>query len=464
MVSIFYDLETTTTVTVGQILNYCFTLVDAKFEPIEECAGTVRLSRLELPAAGAILSNRTDILHHQRTSSDTEVVAARRIHDFILAATRSRREQVPLIGYNSARFDLKWIRTVFVRNGLNPYFGGRLVYRDLLQGIRYLSWAEPDFPRPVEEGREEGDGPRVTLSLEPITRALGLLSGSQRHEARSDVHLTIALARVCRERFGHDCSAYQGYEALTLHDAGAGGAVFMQVRPEYDPAKQSRAHRSPITFLAADRRGALWIDLESYRGGAGRRSIVYVNTATGQLVCDAEPVRDPDLEALARTARAEFAGVAPDNFFARSTCDIECDIYRIDMSRIDDLSAAIGEGQRKRALKSPADDTWEVFRRHRLANYIRGSGAPSHEATFERSFREYAEYRYGGRMLISRPDEAARFHPTLAEMIDELRECYRKGTPEDRALLSALHEYYRTSEVAAALGVQLELPLDSGEG
>jgi len=462
MVSIFYDLETTTTLNVGQVLNYCFTLVDAKFEVIEECAGTVRLSRLELPAAGAILANRTDVLHHQQTSSDTELAAAKRIHDFIVAATRNRREQVPLIGYNSARFDLKWIRTVFVRNGLNPYFGGRLVYRDLLQGVRSLSWTQPDFPRPVEEGRMEGESARVTLSLEPITRALGLLTGTQRHEARSDVHLTIALARVCRERFGFDCAAYQGYEVHPLHDAGVGGAVFMQLRPEYDPAKQSRAHRSPITFLAADRRGALWVDLESYRDGAGRRSILYFNISTGQLACDTAPVRDPELEALARRARAEFAGVAPDNFFTRSTCDIEGDIYRIDMSRIDDLSAAIWDGQRERALKNPGDDTWEVFRRHRLANYIRGGSSPSHEATFERSFREYAEYRYGGRMLLSRPDEAPRFHPTLDEMIGELRGCYRDGTPEDRRLLRSLHEYYRTSEIAAALGAQLELPLDEG--
>jgi exonuclease I len=144
MHAVFYDLETTTKNTVGQILNYSFILVDDEMKPIGELSGLVKINRLQLPEPGAILANRTDVLEHQQISTDTEPQAMRKIEQFLSSCIQSAQGALAFVGYNSSRFDLNYLRTSFIRNGINPYFKGLLSSRDLLHAVHkaYLTNSE----------------------------------------------------------------------------------------------------------------------------------------------------------------------------------------------------------------------------------------------------------------------------------------------------------------------------------
>jgi exonuclease I len=135
MFAVYYDLETSDKHAVGQILNYCFILVDDQLSLLDELSGLVRISRLQLPDPGAILANRTDVLAHQKRAHECEAEALGRIRCFIERCAQRASGNVALVGYNSSRFDLGYLRTSFIRNGQDPFFGGKTLARDLLHGV-----------------------------------------------------------------------------------------------------------------------------------------------------------------------------------------------------------------------------------------------------------------------------------------------------------------------------------------
>src|SRR5262245_53890936 len=139
MPAIFFDLETSDREFIGQILNFSFIVVDDDWNVIGDLSSTVKISRLELPSPGAILANRTDVLRHQAEAEFTEKEAAGEITAFINSIIEGANGPVPFIGFNSFKFDIPYLRTTLVRNGINPYFNGKVVYRDLLVAARKLS-------------------------------------------------------------------------------------------------------------------------------------------------------------------------------------------------------------------------------------------------------------------------------------------------------------------------------------
>lgn len=459
MNSIFYDLETTSKHTIGQILNYCFTLVDEKLNPIREVAGKVRLSRLELPSPGAILANRTDVVEHQATVSDTEPVAMRRIADFIGESLREG-QPVNFIGYNSSRFDLKYLRTSFVRNGINPYFGGRLVYRDLLHVARTLAATDDRFPQvAVEDKRSATGGKRLSLSLENLARACGVLSGPQAHEARADVHITVALARFFRDSFGLDVTRYRGYELLKFHERPRMGDVVGMIYPNYDPTPGApRRIVTPFTLLEGNDRSALWVDLNRYREGAGRGAIRWFNPGTGWLAAERYDADEEQL-ALAQQALEEFRSITLMNYFSEKTCDIEEYIYRLKPAGIDALGRAIEHGDG--ASVQNVEDARILFLRHRLAYFDGGNGDPRGVEWFDKMLKKYALHRYGGGLVIDGADggesSEGHHHPTLQALVAEL-DSYRAAAgpgSDDETLLSSLRSFYERSDIVRVAGPEL---------
>jgi len=83
MYAVFYDLETSDKNPIGQILNYCFILVDSSLQIVDELSGLVKISRLQLPDSGAILANKIDVVDHQRLAADDERTAMGKIHAFL---------------------------------------------------------------------------------------------------------------------------------------------------------------------------------------------------------------------------------------------------------------------------------------------------------------------------------------------------------------------------------------------
>ncbi len=459
MYALFYDLETTDRNPIGQILNYSFILVDDRLQLIDELSGLVRISRLQLPEPGAILANRTDVIQHQKQAEDYERDAMRKIGDFIWSCIRKAKGAVSFVGYNSSRFDLQYLRTSLIRNGFNPYFDQKLSPRDLLHVVQKAYLTSGEFRERVREVRK-GEK-KLSLSLETVSRALGLLEGLQAHESRADVLLTIRLAEWLKRETGFDVATYEAYEGLRLHTTAGTGAVYFAQEPQYEMAERDFSLRTPHTLLCADHKKALWINLERYAVRQEPSCITWRSAQKSAFFVESQASTDRELQALARAAIKQFQGVTLHNFFRKSTCDVEQDIYRLDFQAMDLYCRAVQENRKELLAALKAPEAKILFTRYRLA-------AP--ELNLEDSatrdlFKRYAIYRYGGELQLSKNVEEGdreapgSHHARLSEMVTALEQnreaALIQRADEDLKLLQSLEAFYRQSEVVKVAGKEL---------
>lgn len=455
--SIFFDLETTDLCPTGQILNYCFIAVGEDWKPGEECSGRIRVSRLQLPTAGAIAATKTDILKHQEEAEETEPQAMERIHRFLSGRVKtSGRSESNLIGYNSARFDLHFLRTNMIRNGFNPYF--KLRHRDLYFAAKKLALSNPDFRALV--GFDRSDGEKPSLKLENLCTLHGLMTGDQAHESREDVLLTIRLAKEFAERYGLDVRSYDSYEAKPFHGLPKGTVLAACESP-----KAGEPNLRYRTLLSYNHRMALWIDIERYReaekkGEDLKEAVRWFNYDRTPFFTSGEPVEDESLLHDAHHALGALSKVHVDNYFEPTECDIEAHIYRISPGRIDELRQ-IFRGEEP--AKDLPPDEHALALRYRLAN-LEGRAVENEEAA--KALREYALYRYGGSMpLAKQPEESPEkgrwcdeYHPNYQDLLYQLSEIIEES-PELAPLMNTLKRFYEESELVAVAGKALmEIP------
>lgn len=452
--AIFYDLETSDTNPIGQILNFCFTLVDAKFDPIREFSNRIKISRLQLPRAGAIMANRIDVKSHQLESELTEREASKEIFDFISKAIEENGGAVPLVGFNSSKFDLVHLRTLLIRNGLNPYFGGKLRYGDLFLLAKKLYLSNPEFPLPKLEKLGDDGKKRRSLSLESLATTFGLLKEGQvqKHESADDVRITIELAKEFKNKFKVDVAKFEPYEGQSLQREPK-GAVFEVLEPDLLLEAKGRATSNPMTFLDGDHKAALWIDLPRYQNGEGRASIRYYNFKSNAFLSSGKILNDKAWSEVAAKALSEFRQIKLSNFFTTSTCDIEQDIYRMDINDIDKLHAVIWRGKESQIKDK---DAQSLLTRHKLCEYSYGSGA---DDKVNELLRKYALYRYGGEAKMWKGENNAADpkskHPTFKEMVAEIDALISTGNSKDKELLKSLREYYFESDIYRVAGKEL---------
>ena len=456
MPTIFYDLETSESIPVGQILNYSFIEVGENFEIRSECSGTVSLTRLQLPSPEAILANRIDVMELQSRAMHSERDALLRIWDYIADLVRESEEPVRLVGYNSSKFDLPFLRTSFIRNGLNPYFEGKVLYGDLLLLSRKLSVTREDFPRGPSR---KGPPTILSLSLETLCRAFNLLEGEQSHESRADVVLTIALAEIYKKQFGAEVREFLSYEAPPT--AKKGDVVF-GLRPQYELASKEIAVASPHVLLDSDHRSALWLDLGRYLSAPERSSISWMTKATSAFFIGSTQTLSPDQERARTKALEQFKEISVKNFFPKSNCDIEMDIYRLDFQAIEALRQAIWEKNPKKLRDLKSSDLSSLYDRHRMTYYPWGGG---HDEKVGEMLKEYALYRYGGRMPLTKGDSlepyeegvaSLHYHETLTERIERVEGYLTGAEGRDRVLLQALLDLYRASDIVRVGGDALK--------
>lgn len=442
--SIFFDLETTDLSPVGQILNCCFTVVDGDFKIKESLQRKIRISRLQLPRIGALLANRTVIEKHQESSDGTEAEIMREIYLFLSAQTKN--ERIPMIGFNSSRFDVEYLRTSLIRNGFNPYF--KVINRDLLHVCRYLTC----FDRKFREGISIDSEGKLSLTLDSVARRAGLLKGSQEHESSADVELTIELAKYLKDLFAVDVRTFEAYGGSKFH--GRRGSIVRRIQPNYDAPKEPKI--SHCALLDNNHRYALWIDLERYIEAKDKKDdikncISFLKVEGGEFFIDNEEPISPAWREISSAALKELEKISLTNFFAQTTCDIEAFIYRIPPDEIDALHKVIWKGSKQ---KLKLDDAKRIYGRFRLANL------KSESDYVLKNLPDYAEYRYGGGMLISRSDSEdvtkRVFHPTLKELLKELGEAKKSASSkEDMKIISSLERFYLSSEVYKCAGERL---------
>jgi len=107
------------------------------------------------------------------------------------------RPQTCVVGYNSIRFDDEFTRNLLYRNFFDPYArewkSGNSRW-DLIDLVRMTHALRPDG---INWPEREGGLP--SFRLEQLTKANGILHESA-HDALSDVHATIALAKLIKQK------------------------------------------------------------------------------------------------------------------------------------------------------------------------------------------------------------------------------------------------------------------------
>jgi DNA polymerase III epsilon subunit-like protein len=471
---IFYDLETTDKDPIGQIVNLSFIVTDANFKILGEFNRDVKISRLQLPRAGAIAANHTDVIKHQASNPPSEREVMHDLWEF-LNDVFVHSKRISMVGFNNLGFDQNYLRTSFIRNGLSPYYQKSVTENDLFLLTQSLAISHSDFPKVkgTKERKNGGAADRRSLSLETITKALGLLDGPQTHHSRDDVLLTIELAKVYKEKFGASIIGFNAYQGGGVHSgidkSENRGQIIMKREPQYDLGSEALFVEKPFMFLDANHRYSLWVDLEAFK--KGEKSLRFVKADVGPFFTDGKVVKNEELQLIADEAGRKFEKVNLSNYFTETECDIEQHIYRIDFANIESLNSLIwhqGGGGQEMSL-----DAKRVFTRYRLANYkINGKS----DEKFLSTFKEYALHRYGGKLRLDKgldcedrlqkKDPRQYFHPNWNTLLREIDEKMATGSEEMRSLMGSLKQFYMESEVCRVAGEELNAipPIEPKKG
>ena len=442
MLAVLYDLETSDRLPIGQILNYAFVVVNQKLDIVDKLTGEIRLSRLQLPDPEAIAANRIDVQELQGRASDNELHAAKRIFDFLSKLRADNGGKICLTGFNSAKFDLGYLRTTMIRNGLNPYFSG-LTYGDLLHGVRSLYLRNDNFAE-LMRAHPTSDQ-KLSFRLENCAHALALLEGRQAHSSYDDVILTLELVREIRRRYKFDLLAYNGYEGSAFHSSLKKGVIVQALDLEYDIKLQERWHHVPYTLLDANDNAALWINLKRYAEKPGRESVQWLRNGSAAFFVDTQSRGvDKSTIELAAQARQELQKVNLRNFFEETSCDIELHIYRLDFDARALLELAIHGHDRAPLRASKNRDLQQLYRRFLLANYEFTQGKT--DVDMWARLKAYAEWRYGGKMQINKTGEATEYANSLDNYIKRA-DALAKQQSELSAVMDSLLNLYGASDI-----------------
>ncbi|MGK0290960.1 MAG: hypothetical protein ACI86H_002424 [bacterium] len=433
---ILYDLETSSKDFIGQILTAYFILVDEDFNPIPnyELDLKVQISRLELPHPEAILVNRIHVLQHQKESI-SEYDACQKIQTFIQNCIEfAPPKRVKLMGYNSSRFDLPFIRTTFIRNGFNPYFFGKLLYSDGLYLVRKIAWEHPDFPKIIVKNKELT---HYSYSLENLCKHFGLLEGDQTHSAKDDVLIFLDLLKTVQEQFQ---TKLWDEEEFNLPDTD----IFF--------SKEFDVHSFPQYFklneyfvLDKNKTSCLLVDIEQFRKDPSRDAIRYKNKSTGFLISTEEHPTTITADEK-QMIQYQFQEITCDNFFPVTDCDIEQDIYRLSFAGIKDLRSKI---HGKKADLHGKQDLRQLWRRYNLKTLDpKDYSNPTH---FYQALTQYVEMRYTQKVKLNKFGDQDRLSESWDDLQEVLSQKLENASPKDDILLQALAQLYEQSDIKKVL-------------
>lgn len=374
------------------------------------------------------------------------------------------------VGYNTLRFDDEVTRHLFWRNLIDPYareYKNQCGRWDLLDTVRCMHALRPDgITWPQHE-----DG-KVSFRLEDLSAA-NCLAHEAAHDALSDVHATLALARLVRQhqpRLWDFCLKLRHKEAVWaeigqqrpfLHISGMYGsergcmAVVWPLAPH-----PSNRNELIVWDLAHDPTELLSLDVDSLRlrlfsraddlpEGVSRLPVKTIHVNKSPVVISnlrtlsaAQAQRwGLDLDAAARHARPAPAvsqallGLWPD-VFARPTpttpTDVDEDLYGgfigpTDRSRLDRLRQSPPDSPLWHSSRFEDARLAELVFRHRARNFPTALTAAEHQRWQHHCAARLHEGA-GGALTLSR----------YFDRIDSLND-----TADDRAqaLLGALYDY-----------------------
>lgn len=456
MKSIFFDLETTDKHTVGQIVNFAFVLVGDDWEILDTFQGNIKISRMQLPRIGAILANRVDVLEHQNNCEfQTERDAMLAIRTWIERIVETSREPVCLIGHNSQKFDVPYLRTVMIRNGINPYFPkSGFYYADTRLLGYYVAARQKDFHEKVLQGNTERP-----FSLENICHQLGLLEGKQEHESLADVKLTIAYAKYVHDNYGDDFDVRTALSYEPSKSMHKRGSVIEKIFPSRTEPGVNTVEKQLFYDAAGDY--SLWLSAaildevdimngEEVTLELARKYGRWYNKSNSACLIQNYWL-DPDVERFVDKVE-ESSGLRIDNFFPEKTCDVEQHIYQLDFSELRAFEHTMQHSNPDALKEIGSKLGMELFLRHKLAvtNNLENEKVA-------RKFQEYVDYRYGGQMKLSKMNPESKFqpgvysedfHPTIMDLFAELDDVMNgEYSEEDKSLATSLKQFYQESDI-----------------
>ena len=255
---LFYDLET-----FGQdprrtrIAQFAAVRTDAGLNVLEEHSFHVRPADDLLPSPVATLITGITPQHALQVGvSEAEAFAT--ISD-LMSVPRTCT-----LGYNTLRFDDEFIRHGLFRNFFDPYErewrGGNSRW-DLLDMLRLVHALRPDGI--VWPQREDGGG--TSFRLEHLAEANNVRVGDA-HEALSDVHATIAMARLFKSaqpRLWDYALKLRDKRHVTGMLAMGSLAPLLHVSMRYPASRMCAAPVLPVCFHPQINTRAIVLDLDS---------------------------------------------------------------------------------------------------------------------------------------------------------------------------------------------------------
>ena len=148
-------------------------------------------------------------MHHPR---GIEFDAANTIYNFMQTHTNDYGT-LPLVGFNSARFDFKHFEKLLLKHGLNPTFYGKISSLDIYQYAKYCALHNIDtFPFTQ---KKQQDTNSFSFKLEDLAKAFDCLHTPQTHDAKDDVLLTIELTKQLESNFPTSLKAFHALQHNT---------------------------------------------------------------------------------------------------------------------------------------------------------------------------------------------------------------------------------------------------------
>ena len=358
MCYVFYDFETSGTDLLDQILAFAFVQTTVAYHPQERLVGQVKLTALQWPHPQAIVTNKLSVDVLQKTGMP-EWEAAEKIHGFLqkLIETHTR---ITLIGYNSAHFDWEFLKSLFIRYGLSPYFMGKISHVDLLYMVRHSYFLHHATFRLPQQISSMGHT-YVSMTLESVAKTLHILQDTQTHDALDDVNLCIQLAQTLAAQWqmspqthsAHnlsECLPWRVYRQKVLHFAADSEVLQPYVWKYWVP-------------IAQEKNGGLALDLQKWQlrdYAAPKEALKYTNQTRHDFwLEDVSEVEIPDsIQAAYQRAVStpELLTMTMATYFETPPpWDIAYQLHELGFKRIDTLRYYI-----RQLIKDPDSHTTMV--------------------------------------------------------------------------------------------------------
>lgn len=453
---IFFDLETSSLHRVGQILNFCFIVIDKSWNELARFKGDIGISRIELPDPMSIQSTAIDVLEHQKLAHLSEKEAAHQIRAFL---NKWGSNKTALSGYNTEDFDIPFIRTTLFRNGLYEYTSA--VSRDLMIFFRYIIAKNQEFKAHyfdfLKGLNPEAETPKMSITLEKVATFLGILKDDQAHESEFDVDLVIAVAKKLATSFNENIFEFNPYGLASYHKPN--GEVLVVESPARSFNENVNSHK--LIYIKTEGNASLWTHVKDFKEWVITKDESKLplkrlkhESANFWYVSKSE---DTEEKEIGETAVALLQKYSTKDMYPKKDVYIEQWTYDLLAEDKKLLFACIsGDSNQYRQLSTEA---MSVYRRYLIASTTDEECFPAYEDIFTR----YCIYRYGGGMkLFTEFDRHSKDRPithlTFQQLLDEFPKAYelvktKKNSTQCEKALASLMTFYDQSRIKKALSL-----------